>query len=96
MKLERLVVFWNNYDFMQDGVGPKSYGVKASFSTPVGSVDLLFNAATVQAILDLITPIAVEHFQTLGKTNERDIKNAMYDNLLGPPKQEDHASEVPF
>lgn len=56
MKIERLVIAFNNYDFTHDGVPARSYGAKVDLVGADGRFIVPLRVDTVEALLQKVSP----------------------------------------
>ena len=65
MKIERLVISFNNFDFVDGGVPPKSYGARIELRGESGTLITPLFVDTVEAILNMVAPEVAEYVQRM-------------------------------
>lgn len=68
MKIERLTIVWNNYDFENDGVPAKSYGAKVDLVGPAGRLITPLYADTTDKILQMVSPEVVAYVESIQRS----------------------------
>ena len=92
MKIERLVISFNSFDFINEGVPPKSYGARVELVGESGRLITPLHVDTVEEILNRVAPEVADYVQRMSTAVS---KNSLINrgDLLTHEPQVPHASD---
>lgn len=93
MKIERLVISYNQYDWEQEGVPAKSYGAKVDVVAKNGRLVAGLYIDTVHKILEMVAPEIVQQLRDMQKDVSAN-SIIMQDNLLEHQAEEQENANV--
>lgn len=85
MKLKAMSVWFNNYDFTNDGVPPKTYAGQAEFTLGSADVVVKLDQHDIDMIMQTITAKVVNSCSTLSSINARVVQASAHNNILEAP-----------
>lgn len=83
MKVQRLVIFFNHYDFDQEGVAAKSFGGNVELKGPLGDMNVRLRPEVVTEVLDMVAAEIEGAARAVGgSVSANAIKKQAHGNLL--------------